>query len=71
MKKKIAVFSNAWGAKSLSDSLEGIMESAKRYDTDVFLFVSYAALGNKEEDRHEEIRIYDLPDIEDFDGIII
>lgn len=71
MKKRIAVFSNAWAQDSLSNSLEGLMESAKRYDTDVFVFLSHAAVGHAQKELKEELRIFDLPDLREFDGVII
>ncbi len=71
MKRKIAVFSNAWSEKSLSDALEGIKERAQEEDFDIFVFLSHAAPGNDANEQREEKRIYQLPDLEDFDGGII
>ncbi len=71
MKKRIAVFSNAWNEKSLSNTLEGISEIAKKHDFDVFVFISHASVGNDRIAQREEKRIYHLPDLRDFDGAIM
>ncbi|MBQ0000525.1 MAG: substrate-binding domain-containing protein, partial [Clostridiales bacterium] len=71
MKRKIAVFANAWSMKNLSDALVGIKECAKEKDMDVFIFLSHAAPGNSEDEMREEKRIYQLPDLADFDAAIV
>lgn len=71
MKKKIAVFANAWSEKTLSDALEGLQAVAKEHDYDLFVFVSHAAPGMTEVEQREEKRIYKLPDMSDFDGLIV
>lgn len=71
MKRRIAVFANAWSEKNLSDALEGVKKCAIEYDYDLFVFVSHAAPGMSEDEQREEKRIYDLPEFEEFDGLII
>lgn len=71
MKKKIAVFANAWSEKNLSDALEGVKCVAKEEDFDLFVFVGHAAPGMSADEQREEKRIYDLPEMEDFDGLIV
>lgn len=69
--KKIAVFTNAFSEKMLSDALEGIREVAQREDYDIFAFSSFASPGMSEDEQREEKRIYQLPDMSEFDGIIV
>lgn len=71
MKRKIAVFANAWSEKNLSDALEGIKCVAKEKDIDLFIFLSHAAPGMNANEQREEKRIYQLPDFRDFDGLIV
>lgn len=71
MKRKIAVFANAWSEKNLSDALEGIKGVAKERDIDLFVFLSHAAPGMSANEQREEKRIYQLPDFRDFDGLIV
>ncbi|MCQ2541882.1 MAG: GGDEF domain-containing protein [Lachnospiraceae bacterium] len=71
MKRKIAVFANAWSEKNLSDALEGIKCVAKEKDIDLFVFISHAAPGMNANEQREEKRIYQLPDFRDFDGLIV
>lgn len=71
MKRKIAVFANAWSEKNLSDALEGIKCVAKEKDIDLFVFLSHAAPGMNANEQREEKRIYQLPDFRDFDGLIV
>lgn len=71
MKKRIAVFANAWSESILSNSLEGVKECAKENDVDVFVFLGYAAYGMGEDEQREEKRIYQLPDLAEFDGVIM
>ena len=71
MKRKIAVFANAWSEKNLSDALEGIKCVAKEKDIDLFVFISHAAPGMSANEQREEKRIYQLPDFRDFDGLIV
>lgn len=71
MKRKIAVFANAWSEKCLSDALDGVKICATKNDFDVFVFVSHAAPGMSEDEQREEKRIYQLPVIEEYDGVIV
>ena len=71
MERRIAVFANAWGEKRISDSLESIKKCAIEFDYDVFVFISHAAPGMSKNEQIEEKRIYNLPELEDFDGAII
>lgn len=71
MKRKIAIFANAWSERNLSDALEGVKSVAKEKDYDLFVFVSHAAPGEGEDEQREEKRIYKLPEFEEFDGLIV
>ncbi len=71
MKKKVAVFGNGWSNEYLELVMEGIWKRAKESNVDLFLFANYSAGGEKEEDNVGEKSIFTLPNIEDFDGVIL
>lgn len=71
MKRKVAVFGNAWSEKNLSDTLDGVKKVAVEHDFDLFVFISHAAPGMSEDEQREEKRIYQLPDLGEFDGLIV
>ena len=71
VKRRIAVFANAWSGKNLSDALEGLKTCAQEQDYDLFVFVSHAAPGMPENEQREEKRIYKLPELDEFDGVVI
>lgn len=70
-KKKIAVFSGGWGGEFLQETLAGIVQSAYRDRADVFAFVNYSIRGDHPSVNDGEINIYRLPDIREFDGVIL
>lgn len=71
LKKRIAVFANVWSERILSTALEGLQKAAQEADYDVFAFLSQAAPGMDEAEQREEKRMYQLPNLEDFDGVIL
>ena len=71
MRKKIAVFVNGYGMDTLNAALKGIKSVDICKDFDFFLFISYASYDDFEDFNKGELKIYDLPVIEDFDGAIV
>jgi len=71
VKRRIAIFANAWSEKNLSDALEGVKDEAKKRDIDLFVFLSHAAPGMNANEQREEKRIYQLPEFSEFDGLIV
>lgn len=71
MRKRVAVFSNGWGYEYLQKVGRGIAKSAKAADVDVFAFVGYASYGAPDGANASETNIYRLPDLNDFDGVIL
>ena len=71
MRKKIAVFVNGYGMDTLNAALKGIKSVDICKDFDFFLFISYASYDDFDDFNKGELKIYDLPVIEDFDGAIV
>lgn len=73
MKKKIAVYANAWGANNLSSFLKGIDSAflAAGLDADLFTFLSYGYFSMPKSDELGEISIFELGDPSSFDGAIV
>ena len=71
MKKKIAVFVGGWSFEYVKDVLCGIAEVAKEENMDVFAFVNYSLRWESPAQCEEEFNIFTLPDMDDFDGIIL
>lgn len=70
-KKKIAVFANGWSTEFLKMVLEGIRERAFQQNIDIYLFLSYATEIRGESYSTGENSIFKLPDLNEFDGIIL
>lgn len=71
MKKKIAVFTTGWGSEILYLFLSGMQRELSGEDADIFLFLSYATYSDSPSNRKGEMNIYNLPDLHDFDGVVI
>lgn len=71
MKKRIALFANGWNSENLNNFMNGIQASLPPETADVFVFLSHAAYGMSDDFRRSERLIYDLPNLNDFDGAII
>lgn len=71
MKKKIAVFTTGWGAEILTQFLSGMRKELENDHADIYLFLSFAAFSDSPERRAGEMNIYNLPDMQDFDGAVI
>ncbi len=70
-RKKIAIFATGWASDILFHFMEGMKEQLNDYDADMYLFMNYGTYGETENSRHGELNIFKLPDISQFDGVII
>lgn len=71
MKKKIAVFTTGWCCEILSQFLTGMQSALKDEGVDVFLFTCYPTYVDTPAIKHGELNIFKLPDLHDFDGVVI
>ena len=71
MKKKIAMFTTGWCAEILSRFLSGMMTALTDDDADIFLFLCYPTYIDTAANKQGEMNIYNLPDLNDFDGTVI
>lgn len=71
MKKKIAVFTTGWCSEILSQFLTGMQDALKNDHTDLFLFLCYPIYIDTPATKQGELNIFTLPDLKDFDGIVI
>ncbi|MCR5674338.1 MAG: GGDEF domain-containing protein [Lachnospiraceae bacterium] len=70
-KKKIAIFTTGWCCEILSEFLTGLQEALLTTQTDLFLFLCYPTYADTEVIRQGELNITALPDLHDFDMMII
>ncbi|MBR5420591.1 MAG: GGDEF domain-containing protein, partial [Lachnospiraceae bacterium] len=70
-KRKIAVFANGWSIEALLRAAEGIRKYAEKEDFDTFVFLSYASYSEYESLNRGELNVYDLPRLQDYDGVIV
>lgn len=68
---KIAVFTNGMINEYLRLVIEGIREEASKEGTDVFVFVSYAYFTEVEKQNNYQLKLFDLPNPKEFDGVIM
>lgn len=71
MKKKIALFGCGWSTDYVTALITGIEKKIKNQQIDVYMFLNYGANGDSPKEMLAESAIYQLPHIQDFDGIII
>lgn len=71
LKKKIAVFTNGWNDDYLDFALSGIKKRAAEDNIDVYIFMDYTSYDISSEDLKGELNILDLPELEDFDGVLL
>lgn len=71
MKKRMAVFSGGWGGEYLQEILAGVTSQAANYNADIFAFVSFSVHTVDIKTNIPEINFMKLPDIKDFDGVIV
>lgn len=71
MKKKIAIFSTGWSEEMLDAYMKGVRAGLENESADVYFFVCFAALGDDEDNSKGELNIFNLPDMNDFDGALV
>lgn len=71
MKKKIAVFTIGWCCEILSQFLTGMQDSLAEERVDIMLFTCYPTYVDTPANKHGELNIFNLPDLNDFDGVVI
>ncbi len=69
--EKIAVFTNGWNDEYLGFALQGIRDTATRYNMDVYVFMDYTSYDKTEENILGELNILNLPDLKNFDGVLL
>lgn len=71
MRKKIALFAGGWGGEYLQEVLAGVIHQAEQYNTDIFAFINFSVHTTIPKDNIPEINFMKLPNINDFDGVIV
>ena len=71
MPKKIALFSCGWAFDLLHDYSKGIVKRMQGFDSDLYIFVNYPPYVEEESLKVGELNMFNLPYIEDFDGVLI
>ena len=71
MKKKIAVFANAWSDTIVQQVLEGLRSEAGKTNTDIYLFLTYVSAWAQTVDNVSQLNLFRHPDPNDFEGIVI
>lgn len=71
MKRRIAVFASGWGDEYFRRVVLGISEAAQKENIDTFAFVNFSIRGLDALLNEGEFNIFTLPDMEDFDGVIL
>ena len=69
--KKIAVFITDWDPNAWGLLLKGIRDRAEMDDYDVYVFNCSGGAGDKRKHDKGEFHIFDLPRLEQFDGMIV
>ena len=69
-RKKIAAFVNDWSDSYAMTVIEGIRKGAKEKNADVFIFADFSC-GDEENDIRGELNIQLLPNLHEFDGVIM
>ncbi len=71
MARKIALFSCGWAFDLLHDYSKGVVKRMQGTDVDLYMFVCYPPYVDSEARKAGELNIFNLPCIEDFDGVLI
>lgn len=71
MKKRIAVFASGWGHEYFREVVSGIADAAQKENIDTFAFVNFSIRGLDALLNEGEFNIFTLPNLEDFDGVIL
>ncbi len=71
MARKIALFSCGWAFDLLHDYTRGVVKRMRGTDVDLYMFVCYPPYVDSETRKLGELNIFNLPYLEDFDGVLI
>ena len=71
MSKRVAVFSSSWNDEYLYGYLKGVWKTAQKHNIDVYVFNTYGDAELYEDFNRCEYNIYKLPNLKDFDGVLI
>jgi len=71
MRKRIALFANAWGSEFIQEFGYGMKLVAEKANMDIFAFVNYSCHDSNSDNQRSEMNIFELPDLKDFDGAIV
>lgn len=71
MKRKIAIFANAWSGAFIEEVYQGIREEAEKDNADIYLFLTFVSAWYKTVDNVVQLNLFKLPNLKDFDGAII
>ena len=71
MKKKIAVFATGWSPEILEKYTRGLYNSLSEIGADIYMFLNYALTTDMEDVIKGELNIFNLPNLNDFDGAVI
>lgn len=71
MKKKIALFAGGWSSEYVENVVRGASEIAQKENADLFVFINFSLRWDSPEQNEKEFNIFTLPDLNDFDGIIL
>lgn len=71
MGKKIAVFSSPWSGEHVGGVLMGMRQKALESGADVYIFNSYGGYEGGTDFNGGEFRIFKLPDLREFDGVLL
>ena len=71
MPKKIALFSCGWAFDLLHDYSKGVAKRMQGLDADLYIFVCYPPYTEEDALKAGELNIFNLPYIEDFDGVLV
>ncbi len=70
MKRKIALLSSAWRSDFATTSIRGIQRRLEQENIDLYIFNAYDMTDSMECYTQENM-IYSLPDMDDYDGVLI
>ncbi len=71
MSRKIALFSCGWAFDLLHDYSKGVVKRMQGTDVDLYMFVCYPPYVEDETKKIGELNIFNLPNIGDFDGVLV
>lgn len=71
MPKKIALFSIGWAQDLMHDYAKGVVGRMQGLDVDLYIFTCYPTYISEININDGELNIFNLPNLEDFDGTLI